>query len=345
MPDRDSLLNFFLAKNGWRPEDRSVLADDASFRSYERLRDGDRHAVLMNAPPPQEETLPFINIANHLRSLGLSAPEIYGQDTDKGFLLLEDFGDATYTKVLAATPKRERELYELAVDVLIYMHQLPADQLNSKDLAFYSTDTYLKEATLLTDWYVPHVADTELPTDAKITYQALWQEVFDYAEKQPRALVLRDYHVDNLVWLDQHDGLKSCGLLDFQDALIGSRAYDLMSLLEDARRDVSDDLTAHLLARYFEAFDDLAEPGPARDAFEATYAILGAGRHAKIIGIFTRLCFRDGKSDYLKHIPRVWRHLERSLGHPMLSSLADWFDTYLPLSQRITPSTLSDEDK
>lgn len=345
MPEREAALIAFLEHNNWTPEARSPLADDASFRSYERLRDGTRQAVLMNAPPPEEDTRPFIRIANHLRSLNLSAPVIYAHDTDNGFLLLEDFGDATYTQVFSRSLDREQELYELAVDVLIYMHRLPADELNLQGLARYDTQAYLKEVALFTGWYLPQVLTAPLPREAEITYKSLWQGLFSFVETQPQALVLRDYHVDNLVWLETYAGLQSCGLLDFQDALIGSRAYDLMSLLEDARRDVSDELAAGLLARYFAAFDELSEPGPARDAFEAIYAILGAGRHAKVIGIFTRLCVRDGKPVYLAHIPRVWRLLERSLGHPMLSSLADWFDTYVPQNQRKTPSNLIDEDK
>lgn len=345
MLDRDAALNAFLAESGWKPEDRAPLADDASFRSYERLRRGTRQAVLMNAPPPHEDTRPFIDIATHLRTLDLSAPEIYAQDTEAGFLLLEDFGDATYTQVLKTSPDREIGLYELAIDVLIHMHQLPVETLNPQGLGLYNTATYLKEVALFTDWYLPRVSKEALPREAKLTYDTLWVELFTFVETQPQALVLRDYHVDNLVWLDTYTGLKSCGLLDFQDALIGSRAYDLMSLIEDARRDVSDDLAAHLLARYYSAFDALSIKGAARDDFNGTYAILGACRHAKVIGIFTRLCFRDGKSDYLAHIPRVWRLLERSLGHPMLSSLADWFDVYVPQNLRRVPSNMVDEDK
>ncbi|NQV99427.1 MAG: phosphotransferase [Rhodospirillales bacterium] len=345
MPDRDQAVQAFLAAHGWRPQHRSRLADDASFRSYDRLRDGQRRAVLMNAPPPQEDVRPFIQIANHLRGLGLSAPEIYAEDCDQGFLLLEDLGDATYTRVLKSTPAREPALYQLAVDVLVYLHKLPSAQLLPDGLAVFTTERLLAEVNLLIAWFVPQLSGAPLPPEAIVSYQALWRELFDFVQHQPQCLILRDFHVDNLLWLEGRTGLKSCGLLDFQDALVGATAYDLMSLLEDARRDIPDAVAGPLKQRYFAAFDDLANPGPARQAFEATYAILGAGRHAKVIGIFTRLCLRDGKADYLTHIPRVWRLLESSLRHPMLAALADWFDTYLPHSLRTAPAWPADEDR
>ena len=339
MPERQKAINAFLADNGWQPEHRSLLADDASFRRYERLADGDRLAVLMDAPPPKEDTRPFIRIAEHLLSLGLSAPEIYAQNTDQGFLLLEDFGDDTFTEVLKTSPMRELVLYERAIDALIHLHKCPAEQQIPNGLALYDSRTLLGEVRLLVDWYLPHVSSEPLAPDAIIAYEAVWEELFDYVQSQPKCLVLRDFHVDNLVSLDQKSGVKSCGLLDFQDALVGARAYDLMSLLEDARRDMDDQLIDTLKHRYFAAFDTLAEPGAARNAFDATYAILGAGRHAKVIGIFIRLSVRDGKPNYLIHIPRVWQLLERSLGHPMLSSVRDWFDIYVPSPLRKLPST------
>lgn len=345
MPDRQQAIERFLAEQGWPDADRSILADDASFRRYDRLRDGDRQAVLMDAPPPQEDTRPFIQIANHLRQLGLSAPEIYSQDTDQGLLILEDFGDQTYARVLARSPEREMALYELAVDVLIELHKKPLDAQTPNGLAAYDNAQHLREVGLLLDWHLPQVSANPLPPEAVVTYQALWQNLFDFVHTQPKALVLRDFHVDNLVWLENRPGLAACGLLDFQDALVGSRAYDLMSLLEDARRDISDQMIAALKQRYCAAFAELAKPGPAFDAFEASYAILGAGRHAKVIGIFTRLARRDAKPGYLVHNSRVWRLLERSLRHPMLGEIADWFDTYIPQNLRITPANKANKDK
>lgn len=345
MPERQQAIQQFLTDHGWHLAERSVLADDASFRRYDRLVHNDgRRAVFMDAPPPQEDIRPFIQIANHLGSLGLSAPALYAEDTAQGFLLLEDFGDDTYTRLLATTPEREQTLYELAVDLLIDLHKKPVPEQIPRGLAAYTTERLMAEVDLLIDWYLPEVTSELLPTEARLSYQALWQEVFEFTESMPRCLVLRDFHVDNLLWLDARPGIKACGLLDFQDALAGPRAYDLMSLLEDARRDIPSAISEPLKQRYCAAFPKLSQPSPARNAFDASYAALGAGRHAKIIGIFTRLAKRDGKASYLIHIPRVWKLLERSLTHPMLASLADWFETYIPQPIRKIPARTVQKD-
>ncbi len=345
MPERDQAIQRFLTDHGWQAAQRSVLADDASFRRYDRLvhKDG-RRAVFMDAPPPQEDVRPFIQIAHHLSTLGLSAPEIYAEDALQGFLLLEDLGDETYTRILHAQPDQEPALYKLAVDLLIELHKKPASQQIPQGLAAYTTERLMAEVDLLIDWYLPEATSEPLPKEARLSYQALWQEVFNCTESLPQCLVLRDFHVDNLLWLDARPDVKACGLLDFQDALKGPRAYDLMSLLEDARRDIPQSISAPLRDHYCAAFDDLARPGPARDAFDASYAILGAGRHAKVIGIFTRLAKRDGKDSYLVHIPRVWKLLESSLTHPMLASLADWFETYIPPPIRKMPARTAQKD-
>ena len=166
---------------------------------------------------------------------------------------------------------------------------------------------------------------------------AAWRDCLTPALADAPTLVLRDYHVDNLMWLTGRDGVAACGLLDFQDAVAGPRAYDLMSLLEDARRDIDTALTADMLARYRAAFPDLEAPGPGRDAFDTVYAVLAAQRHAKVIGIFTRLCRRDAKADYLVHIPRVWRLLERNLADPALAPVRDWFERHVAPDRRGIP--------
>lgn len=337
MPEREAAITTFLADHGWAAAQRSVLAKDASFRSYDRLTDATRRAVLMDAPPPEEDTRPFIQIAEHLRSLGLHAPEIYAQDTEQGLLLLEDFGDHTYARAIEANPKRESALYELAIDVLIHLHKTPEAELIPAGLPPYDSQFLYNEVEIFLDWYLPHVLPEPLPTEARVSYEALWRDLFEHVQKEPQCLVLRDFHIDNLILMEDRAGLDACGLLDFQGALAGARAYDLMSILEDARRDIEPDLVTHLKHRYFAAFAELAADGPARQAFEASYAILGAGRHAKVIGIFDRLAQRDSKPGYLHHIPRVWRLLERSLEHPMLAAVADWFDAYVPGPLRITP--------
>jgi aminoglycoside/choline kinase family phosphotransferase len=322
----------FLNDAGWRGARRSPLAGDASFRRYERVANGDRRAVLMDAPPPQEDVRPFAAMARHLLALGLSAPTILAEDAEHGFLLLEDFGDHTYTRMLEEGAD-ESALYALAVDVLIDLHHRPPETVIPPGLPAYDDATLLDEAFLLTDWYMPAVLDRSPTESARATYAEAWLSVFPIVHAQPRTLVLRDFHVDNLMWIEGRSGISACGLLDFQDALAGNAAYDLMSLLEDARRDIDPRLHARMRKRYVDAF-----PGLDRTAFETAFTILGAQRHAKVIGIFTRLYRRDGKADYLVHIPRVWRMLERTLRHPVLSPIAAWIESHVPTDKRGVPS-------
>jgi N-acetylmuramate 1-kinase len=330
LSERDALITAFLSAHAWPREARAPLAGDASFRRYERLTDGKRRAVLMDAPPPQEDVRPFVALASHLRQLGLSAPEILAQDTEAGLLLIEDLGDDTYTRLLAGGSDEE-SLYALAVDVLAAIHRL-GDGAIPAGLPAYDDQSLLDEARLLTDWYLP--AATGRPTDdgTRREYENAWLSVTPLVQAQPPTLVLRDYHVDNLMKLPGRAGVAACGLLDFQDAVAGPAAYDLMSLLEDARRNIDEALIAAMMERYFSAF-----PGLDRQTFETAFAILGAQRHAKIIGIFARLCIRDAKPDYLVHIPRVWRLLERSLRHPALTVVRDWFDHHVAKDIRGIP--------
>ena len=329
MVDRQKSIGAFLDGHGWGRADRRPLANDASFRRYERLqRDGDR-ALLMDAPPPREDVRPFMTVAALLHRLGLSAPAVHAADVEAGLLLLEDLGDETYTRVLGQGGD-ETALYALAVDVLIALHQRFDEAAD--EIPPYDDTRLLDEAALLVDWYLPAVRGGELAKDARAEYLDLWRAVFGVARGVPATLVLRDYHVDNLMHLSDRPGVQACGLLDFQDAVIGPRAYDLVSLLEDARRDVPSDLARRMQARYLDAF-----PALDREAFMASYAVLGAQRSAKILGIFTRLDRRDGKPVYLEHIPRVWRWLEQDLDHPTLAAVKDWLERELPAGTRITP--------
>jgi len=337
MADREARIDAFLAGQGWAGGTRRLLAGDASFRRYDRLTLDGARAVLMDAPPPMEDVRPFILIARHLEGLGLSAPQILAADVESGFLLLEDLGDDTFTRILETAPEREAALYELAVDVLAHLHSRPPGEAVPEGLAPYDNEKLLEEAFLLTDWYLPAVTGSETTASARNDYRDLWLQLFEPVHAQPATLVLRDYHVDNLMVLDGRDGVAACGLLDFQDAVAGAAAYDLMSLLEDARRDIDPDLKAAMMTRYFAARPDLAGPGPARDAFETAFAILAAQRHAKVIGIFTRLCMRDEKPDYLRHIPRLWRLLETSLQDPAMAGLKAWFDEHVPNDLRRIP--------
>jgi aminoglycoside/choline kinase family phosphotransferase len=320
LADRARRIEAFLAANGWHWGNSKLLAGDASFRSYRRLENGGKRAVLMDAPPPHEDVRPFLRIARHLRGLGLSAPDILAEDVEAGLLLLED-GDA------------EEPLYALAVDVLAHLHRLPATTAVPPALPPYDDARMLDEALLLTDWYMPAALGDATPRAVRQTYIEAWREILPRVGAQPRTLVLRDFHVDNLMRLPGREGTAACGLLDFQDAVAGPAAYDLMSLLEDARRDISDALKATMLARYRQGV-----PGLDWAVFETVFAILAAQRHAKVIGIFTRLCRRDGKPGYLIHIPRVWRLLESALGHPAVAPVAAWFERYLPRGARGIPT-------
>jgi aminoglycoside/choline kinase family phosphotransferase len=317
---RDTLIARFLATAGWDDADRGRLAGDASFRHYDRLKRGAERAVLMDAPPPKEDVRPFLAVARLLQSLGLSAPRILAEDVADGLLLLEDFGDGTYTRLLA-NGGNERELYARAVDTLIHLHC----SFKGAELPPYDEARLLTEAALLVDWYLPAITGRPTNPALRDSYLATWREVLPLANGAPETLVLRDYHVDNLMLLPGRDGVAAVGLLDFQDAVIGPAAYDVVSLLEDARRDIAPALVEAMLERYFAAF-----PRQDRAAFMTSYAVLGAQRNAKIVGIFTRLCRRDGKPHYLQHIPRVWRLLEGDLRHEALAPVRAWLDRHVP---------------
>jgi N-acetylmuramate 1-kinase len=315
----------FLDANGWAGIAPVSLAGDASFRKYFRLQTDARRAVLMDAPPPHEDVRPFVTVGEHLAALGFSAPRILAKNIHDGFLLLEDLGDATYTRVLA-DPGTERDLYALACDTLIALHKHPAQA--RIDIRAYDAETLDREAALLVDWFLPAFGAAA----SRATYLGLWRKVYALGDIAPPVLVLRDYHVDNLVRLDGRAGVAACGLLDFQDARFGSVAYDLASLIDDVRRDVAPEIRRLCIERYLAAF-----PALDRAAFETALAVLGAQRLAKIAGIFVRLARRDGKPQYLPHLARVWRLLEQALEHPDLAELRAWFDTNVPAHWRTAP--------
>jgi aminoglycoside/choline kinase family phosphotransferase len=313
----------FLAAHGWAGADVVPLAGDASFRRYFRVIDGRRRAVLMDAPPPHEDPRPFMAIATWLTERGFRAPIIHAADLDAGLVLIEDFGDARMRETIDDDAGRTEALYAAAVDTLIALHAHAPAALRPYD----RTELH-REVNLLTEWYCPAVG---ISAD-QASYMAAWDTVFDHALTDMPVTVLRDYHAENLMLIA--DG--TLGLLDFQDALAGHPAYDLVSLLQDARRDVEPEIEAAMLARY------KRETG-AGAAFDAAYHVLGAQRNAKIIGIFTRLWRRDGKPRYPALCPRVWRYLERDLAHPVLAPVKDWFDRTIPLERRGDPMVLSEQ--
>jgi aminoglycoside/choline kinase family phosphotransferase len=310
----------FLETWGWGGARIEPLAGDASFRRYFRVLDGDRRAVLMDAPPPEEDVKPFIAVDEWLTGHGFAAPTIWGRDLDQGLLLLEDFGDARVKEYVEEDAGAEGGIYTRAIDLLAALHRLPA-----ADVPLYDRVIYQREAGLLTEWYCPAIG---LAVDVD-GYGAAWDAVLPLVEGDgvPAVTVLRDYHAENIMILGDADRSFGLGLLDFQDALAGHPAYDLVSLLQDARRDVDPALEQAMLAHY------RANASVSAD-FDAAYAILGAQRNAKIIGIFTRLWKRDGKPRYLSFLPRMWGLLERDLAHPALAPVAAWFNANIPPSHR-----------
>ncbi len=331
VPERARTRNAFVARAHWNAAQQTPLNGDASFRRYVRLVHGNRRALLMDAPPQHgEDVRPFIHIDRHLRTLHFSAPEIFAHDAEHGFVLLEDFGEDTFSALLNAG-EDEAVLYTLATDVLISLHAMDSTHTLPQGLPPYDDTRLLDEAALLPDWFMAAQNITPSP-EARAAYDEAWQEVFRTLHDTPRTLVLRDYHVDNLMRLKGREGVQACGLLDFQDALAGHPAYDLASLLEDARRDVGTEIQSAMKARYHKALGtrDVA-------AFEAAYAILSAQRHAKVIGIFTRLDRRDAKPVYLRHIPRLWGLLERALTHPILTPVRNWTDAHIAQHKRTIP--------
>ena len=323
-------IDRFLARTGWDGAAVEPLAADASFRRYLRIRRGPETAVLMDAPPDREPIEPYAAIARHLLSLGFAAPRIDAEDRTAGLLLMEDLGDDTFTRLLAHG-EDEAALYELAVDTLIALHRLPAATAVPPGLPAYSDDLLMAEADYFLDWYLPAIGRTVRP-GSRSAYGARWREAFARARDVPQTLVLRDFHVDNLMRLDGREGPAACGLVDFQDAVAGPASYDFVSLVEDARRDVPPALAGALRHRYLAAFPDLDAA-----SFERSCAVLGAQRHCKVIGIFTRLSRRDGKDAYLGHIARVWRLLEAAVLHPALRPIRDWLDETVPPAARAVP--------
>jgi len=319
----DARLDGFLAQAGWGGAERRLLAADASFRHYQRVSLAGGSAVLMVAPPDKEPVGPFVAVQRRLSALALSAPRLLAADEEQGLLLLEDLGDRTFTRALAAGVD-ETTLYGLAIDVLVAVHGGWRPE-QAAGLAPYDEAALLKEALLLVDWYLPAASGRPTSAAAREAFVAAWRDVLAEVARKRETLVLRDYHVDNLMLLAGRSGIAACGLLDFQDALLGAAAYDLVSLLEDARRDIAPDLARAMLARYL-----AARPGIACDSLLTDYAVLGLQRSTKIVGIFTRLDRRDAKPGYLRHLPRLWRLIGRGLEHQALAPVAGWFDREVP---------------
>jgi tRNA threonylcarbamoyl adenosine modification protein YjeE len=349
--ERIPVIRRFLDATSFAEADRRRIQGDASTRSYERLTLGEHRAILMNAPrrpdgPPvrdgkpysqiahlAEDVVPFVAVANGLRQLGYSAPQIYEAEIADGLLLIEDLH--TDPVVSGDPPMPIPERYAAAVDVLITLHdqKVPAGVRIAPNVAHrlpvYDQDAMLIEAELLLDWYLPHHG-MPVTEDMRMVFVELWHVALRVVLDSKPTWVLRDFHSPNLIWLPERKGVGRIGLLDFQDAMLGPAAYDLASLLQDARVDVPELMEVELLGNYVKqraAVDPDFEPA----SFIRIYATVAAQRASKILGIFARLNKRDGKPQYLRHIPRVWAYLQRSLAHPSLEALKDWYTENVPV--------------
>jgi N-acetylmuramate 1-kinase len=311
----------FLVDAGWGGAVIAPLAGDASFRRYFRVSHGARVAVLMDAPPPHEDPRPFIHVAEHLTALGLAAPRILARDLDQGLLLIDDFGSDRMRETVDADPAQEMAIYRGVVDVLVELHR----HAPAPGLAEHGLDSWLDEVMLLVDWYGPAVG---LDLDRE-SFRAAWREVLApvAADGLELVTILRDFHAENIMLIDGASGVSRYGLLDFQDALVGHPAYDLASVLEDARRDVSPDVERVMIDAY------VAATGR-DDRFERAYWALAAQRNTRILGVFCRLWKRDGKAHYTSFQPRMWGLVERDLAAPHLAPVRDWFDANIPKEKR-----------
>lgn len=317
-------IKTFIEGTEFRGGELIPLAGDASFRRYIRVRKQGKQAMLMDAPPTREDVRPYIAVAEYLYRLGYSVPDILARDEAEGFLLLEDLGDASFSSVLLEGGSA-LELYKAAMDVLIEWRDKTKGVSNPQalPLPLYDHALLIKEVDLFSHWFLPQVLGKEKALQLRAEYTALWQKVLASSSLSTRVWVHRDYHVDNLMWLPARKGIKRVGLLDFQDGVYGDAAYDVVSLLEDARRDVPPALAQEMIDYY------LTATGVERQEFMSAYAILGAQRNSKIIGIFSRLAARDNKEAYLHYLPRVWHYLEQDLTHPLLAELKAWLDLHI----------------
>ena len=355
--DRMRLVRAFFDAGEWRDCTRRFLQGDASARRYERVAKDGRQAIFMDMPPQPdgppihdglpysavahlaESVVPFVAIDEALRGLGLSAPEIIARDTRHGFLIIEDLGDEVYGTMIAHGDDMD-EPYGAAVDLLARMRDRAiaatiglAGSDDEYTIPPYDRAALSIETTLLTDWFWPRVHGSDVPGDARSSFDAAWSGLFDELDGEPAMWTLRDFHSPNLIWLADREGDARVGLIDFQDAVLGHPAYDLASLLQDARTTVAPERETDMMARYCATVAE-ADDGFDEARFRMAYAVLGAQRATKILGIFVRLADRDGKPGYLRHVPRVSAYLERNLAHPALSDLKAWFDRHLPPKTR-----------
>jgi hypothetical protein len=359
--ERGEAVRAFLSRAGWEGASLKALPGDASTRRYYRARRNGTTAMLMDQPqntesppcppaatPEERQALGynatarlagadcarFVAAARFLRARGLGAPEVYADDPGQGLVLLEDLGDDLYADVLGRTGDEET-LYGTAVDAIARLHAEPAPHRLSPEAPFHEYDlaACLAETDLMTQWFVPLALGRRSRNDEVAEHRALWREVLEDVCADAPVFVHRDYHAQNLFWLPRREGAARVGMIDFQDALAGNRTYDIVSLLEDARRDVAPEMAQAMKARYLAAMKSQGQDINS-DLWSAEAAVTAAQRNAKIAGIFARLASRDRKPRYLCHLPRVWNYLETDLAHPALAKLRAWYDRTVPREQR-----------
>jgi aminoglycoside/choline kinase family phosphotransferase len=362
MTERTEQTENFLVASGWGAATRAPLPGDASTRRYVRLAMNGRKAMLMDQPqsaetpaapasatPDERRALGynavarlagadcgrFVAASNYLRGKGLSSPRILAADTKQGFVIIEDLGDALYADVVDGA--NETDLYRAAAEVLAVLHADRAPEILPPDKDFHAYDetAMLAEIDLLTEWFMPVALGRKATGDEVAEHRALWRTALASLKPDP-VFVHRDYHAQNLLWLPGREGAAQVGLIDFQDAVAGSKAYDLISLIEDARRDVAPAIADVTTAHYLEAMR--AQGTPLDEAvYRGEMAVMAAQRNAKIVGIFARLFKRDGKPRYLSYLPRVWGYLNRDLDHPAMAPLKAWYDRTIPRDKRGAP--------
>ncbi len=347
---RLAALRQFLEQAGLMDANRERMPGDASTRSYARLFHDGAAVILMNSPRRPdgpavydgrsyssavhlaEDVKPFVALANGLRERGFSAPAVYHADLDAGFLILEDFGRESFVEGAPPIPIGER--YEAAVDLLAALHRdslpevLPVAPHTTYAIPTFDVDAMLVEIGLMIEWYLPD-RGAELGKRSRTEFVSRWRDLLNKVSVIPKTWVLRDFHSPNLIWLSHRTGIARVGVLDFQDTVLGPPAYDLVSLLQDARLDVPEQLELTLLSRYVKARHSAENTFDPAD-FAETYALMSAQRNTRLLGTFARLNRRDGKPQYLRHQPRIWTYLTRSLAHPALSDLRQWYLAHVP---------------
>jgi N-acetylmuramate 1-kinase len=361
--ERSDAMREFLAASGWSGASPAPLPGDASTRRYFRVAQNGREAMLMDQPqgaetpasPPDAtaqqraalgynavarlagaDCARFVAVADYLRGRGLSPPQIFAADTAQGFVLMEDLGDTLYADVIPRDGD-ETLLYAAAVEALARIHSETAPPVLAPDKTLYAYDetAQLAEIDLMTEWFLPVARGRAASPEETESHRAHWRGVLNALPAASRVFVHRDYHAQNLLWLPQRNDIARVGMIDFQDAVAGARSYDLISLVEDARRDVAPELGEAMTQHYLGA---MAQAGNALDeeSYRAEMAVMAAQRNAKIVGIFARLFKRDGKPRYLAYLPRVWGYLDHDLEHPALAPLKAWYERVIPRELRGT---------